>query len=91
MLKYIYNLDKEGKIDEALDYLYDYVDDLLYQNEIKIFWDDLETVKLEDFSHCLLVGILTTTLPVKNDFQRKPFVKKIRNIIQDDESLEGLF
>lgn len=91
MLKCIYGLDKEGKIDEALDYLYDYVDDLLYQNEIKIFWDDLETIKLEDCSHCLLIGILTTTLPVKNDFQRKPFVEKIRNIIQNDEMLKGLF
>lgn len=37
------------------------------------------------------ISILTTTLPVKNDFQRKSFVEKIRNIVQNDESLKGLF
>lgn len=90
MLKCIYNLDKEGKIDDALDHLYDYVDDLLYQNEINVFWEDLKTVKLEDFSHEILVGMLTITLPVKNDFKRKQFAKEIKDIIQNDEVLGGL-
>lgn len=85
-------LDKSGQTDAALDIVFDQIDELLLAgkfSQVNRLFVDIAT---EVYSVELLLGILTVTLPAKNQLQdRAEFYKRTAQTLQSRGELqEGL-
>jgi hypothetical protein len=65
LLEPVLQLEKHGRIDSALDALYDRVDDLLKTEEFETLDGMLRQAKVESLSADVLLGLLTATLPAR--------------------------
>ena len=89
-------LDQHGQTDEALDILFDQIDEMLLSGEFNRVDQLLAETTPSDFSVELLLGILTATLPGKNRLlNREALFERISGVLQDrgvarDELLVGL-
>ena len=59
-------LERHGRIDSALDALYDRVDDLLKTGEFEALNDMLQDARVGSLSTDVLLGVLTATLPARS-------------------------
>ena len=59
-------LEKHGRVDAALDVLYDRVDDLLKAKQFALVDDLLRQANVTSLSTDMLLGFLTVTLPAKS-------------------------
>jgi len=85
-LEKLYSLKKN----QALDYLYNEVDDALYAGHDDQCWPDIEALleqaDLDRMSLTLQVGFLTITLPVKTKLKARPaFYQKVRQGVLDND------
>lgn len=85
-------LDKSGQTDAALDIVFDQIDEMLLAGKFKKVNQLLVDTETDNYSVELLLGILTATLPAKNQLQdRAEFYKRTaRTLHSRGELQEGL-
>lgn len=85
-------LDKQGHTDEAIDLIYDKIDEMLlagYFHDVDLL---LSTLSVSDLSMDLLLSILMATLPAKKRLvERDRFFKNVEQILRQRHELrDGL-
>lgn len=74
----VLKLDSAGQHREAIDLLFEAVNDALYAGHEAQWWPDIEELladlKWSEASLTLLVGALTITLPVKNKIKNRDLI-----------------
>lgn len=85
-------LDKSGHSDAALDLLYAAIDKMLRSGAFPDVDAILRDVKVADLSMNILIGLLTTTLPVRRRLPARPeFFGRVESILRQRGQLkEGL-
>ena len=85
-------LASQGKIDAALDLIYDRADEMLLAGEFDELDAIIETLDVEQLSVDVLLGVLTITLPAKDKLTtRKEFFESVQRSLTDrGEYKEGL-
>lgn len=66
-----YELDKSGKVDEALDVIYDNIDSMLSGGDFIEINRLLGMISITDLSVDLVLGILTSTLPARDRLENR--------------------
>jgi hypothetical protein len=85
-------LASQGKIDAALDLIYDRADEMLLAGELEALDALIEGLDVEQLSVDVLLGVLTITLPAKDKLTtRKEFFESVQRSLTDrGEYKEGL-
>jgi hypothetical protein len=82
-------LDKLGRIDAALDIVFDRVDELLLEGDFEKVDQEISRIRETDFSAELLLGILTVTLPAKENLPGRPdLYSRIKQWLESYSELE---
>ena len=83
-------LEKRGQIDEALDLVYDSVDDMMRKLRFTELAKILATVQTADLSTDLLLSLLTTTLPARSQLpSRKQFFHRVEASLKERGEYEN--
>ena len=78
VLSMIYDLVTSNKTDDAMDLLYDVVDELLSAHSFPICERMLTNIDLDRLNADLLIGVLSITLPAKNALPaRAQFLQRV--------------
>lgn len=85
-------LDRRNQTDAALDLIFDQVDEMLLADHFEHVDQLLNEITPSDYSVELLLGLLTATLPAKNQLpHRYEFFQRVSDTLQDHGELkEGL-
>lgn len=88
----VLRLEKLGRIDTALDALYDRVDDLLKSEDFPALGAMLRQADVESLSTDILLGLLTATLPARSKLPARAqfFAEAEASIKSRDEWEDGL-
>lgn len=80
----IMKLQSQGKIDSALDFIFDELDEKLDEKDFNLVNYFLKNLNIKEIDSNLLVGILTVTLIWKKDLlQRNSFFKMVSKEIEN--------
>lgn len=84
----------EKKFDQAIDFIYDELDDRLLDRKFDEINEILQSMVRNEYSTDILLSILTVTLPWKKDLsERKRIIEKVRkqhNEVESELLLLGL-
>ena len=71
-------LERQSRIDDAVDTLTEYIDNALIESEFDSVDDFLKELRVEDCSTDILITILTATLPANRELsERAAFVERV--------------
>src|ERR1700742_2348282 len=90
VFKQVYNLDKAGRTDAALDELYDFIDEEFKDGYFKLIDDLLSWIDTDSYSINILIGLLSATLPAKTKLpNRKAFYDRVESTLGKRNELES--
>lgn len=83
-------LDKHGRVDAALDLIYDSVDEMMRSGDFNKLDALLTRLQLSELSTDLLIGLLTATLPARGRLAtRKSFFCRVEEILRQRGEYEN--
>jgi hypothetical protein len=89
MLDGVIRLAQKGRLDTALDLIYDKIDDLFLAGQFEEVDSLLGKIDIRGSSVDILLGFLTATLPAKSRLpSRAPFFHKVEIFLQETGRME---
>jgi len=80
----VYTFDAEGKVDDALDVLYDAIDDLFDGGHFAHLDAAIREIDVNRLSSALLVGLLSITLAARDHLvEREGLVRAVERRLQE--------
>jgi hypothetical protein len=83
-LKQVAQLEKDGKVDDAIDIVFGWIDDLLLDGQFIEVDEILKSVDTVGVSTDTLLTLLTVTLAASHKLvHRRDFFRKVRRVLND--------
>jgi len=91
----VMQLDREGQVDDAIDIVYENMDELLLDGKYQAAGEILEHIECDQLSEYLLIAFATITLTKKKIIpKRDDFMARVRDSLRrrgtDDEEIDDL-